>query len=212
MIRSVLAVATLVLLALLGVWVAWGTYDLASIYGDPTGSRFESLAGFGSLLVIAIVVLAGVAAVAVSLAPGRLRRVATVAAVSLLGASLVGIVVGNYLGIEAKKLETAAPPECGIGNVPLDEEFRSIDHPGYFGGGSASRTDCSYLLTTEDSTAALDEYDEELRARGYDVTRSGSGLRATREGFTLTVAPGVHGKIEPTDSPNAFTVTLAELG
>jgi len=109
MTRSVLAVAALVLLALVGVWATWGMYDLASIYGDPTGSELALFSTFGMPLLIAVTLLLGAAAGAVALSRGRMRRPVTVAAAVIVGISMVGIVVASHYGVEDKRADTARP-------------------------------------------------------------------------------------------------------
>lgn len=208
MTRSVLAAAALILLALIGLWAAWAMYDLASIYGDPTASELATFVPFGIPVLIAVTLLLGVAAGAVALSRGRTRRPVTVTAAVIVGVSLIGIVAGNHYGVEDKRADTARPPECGIQNTELRTEFAEIDHPGYFGGGSASRSDCSYLLSTEHGgEAALDEYAEGLRGRGYTVARDTGGLTAEHEKFSFSA------RVESAEqSDDHLTVTLRERG
>lgn len=206
MIRTVLSVVAMVLLALVGLWAALAMYDLAAIYADPTGSGLEMLGAFGIVIPIAVGLMLGLAAISVALARGRLRRAALFVAVGVVVTSLAGVVVSNHYGTEAKKRETAEPPRCGIGNQVLDDEFRAIRHPGYFGGGSSSRVDCSYLLTTEDIGSALDEYNVGLRSMGYAVSPSDAGLVAERPGFRFTA------RLEqPTSGDGYLTVSLHDV-
>lgn len=207
MMRSVLAVAALVLLAFVGLWATWGMYDLASIYADPTGSELATFVPFGIPVLIAVTLLLGAAAVAVALSRGRMRRPVTVTAAVILGASIIGIGVGNHYGVVDKRADTARPPECGIQNTELRREFAEIDHPGYFGGGSASRSDCSYLLSTEHGEAALDEYADGLRGRGYTVARDADGLTAERERFSFSARV-----VSAEQSDGHLSVTLRDRG
>jgi hypothetical protein len=207
MTRSVLAVAALVLMALVGLTAALAVYDLASIYGDPTGSELAMFVPFGVPGLIVVTLLLGAAAGAVALSRGRMRRPVTVTAAVIAGVSIIGIVVGNHYGVEDKRADTARPPECGIQNTELRREFAEIDHPGYFGGGSASRSDCSYLLSTEHGQAALDEYADGLRGRGYTVARDADGLTAEHERFSFRA------RVESVEqSDDHLTVTLRERG
>ena len=205
MTRSVLSVAALVLLGLVGLWATWGMYDLASIYGDPTGSELSMFVPFGPVVMIAVVLMVGIGASAVALARGG-RRVAAVTAALIIGTSLVGIVVASHYGLEDKRADTAEPPPCGIENGPLRQEFERIDHPGYFGGGSGSRTDCSYLLDTGDVPSALAEYDRRLSDRGYAVTRTSAGLTATHDNYRFTARVD-----EAVQGDGYLTVTLSDL-
>ena len=207
MTRTVLAVAALALLALLGVSAVWLVYDLAAIYADPTGSELSVLGALGGPILIAVVMLVAVAATAVALAKGRVRSFVTVAAAVMLGVSLVGIVVGNHYGVVDKRADTARPPHCGIENAALREEFERIDHPGFFGGGSGSRNDCSYLLTTGHVPNALEEYHRVLSSRGYTVTRDADGVTAETEGFRFAarIEDARHGD-------DYLTVSLTDLG
>lgn len=205
MVRSVLSVLALLLLGFLGWCAAAAMYDLTSIYGDPTGSPLSTLGAFAVVPAVAAALMFGAGAAAVALARGRLRRIAVGASAVIGVATVVGLLVGNHYGLEDKKAETSVAPSCGIQNSALTSEFARIDHPGYFGGGSESRTDCSYLLTASDLAAAFDSYEARLEARGYDVSRDRRGLTATSGGFRFTavVQPAVHGD-------DALTVTLAE--
>ncbi len=117
MTRSVLAVAALVLMALVGLTAALAVYDLASIYGDPTGSELAMFVPFGVPGLIVVTLLLGAAASAVALSRGRMRRPVTVTAAVIAGVSIIGIVVGNHYGVEDKRADTARPPECGIQNI-----------------------------------------------------------------------------------------------
>lgn len=205
MIRSLLSAAALLLLAFLGWSAALVMYDLTSIYGDPTGSSLSVFSTFAVVPAVAAALMLGVGAAAVSLARGRLRRIATgVTAVIGIGTA-AGLLVGNHYGIEDKRAETSVVPSCGIQNPALSREFGRIDHPGYFGGGSASRTGCSYQLTAKDLPAAFDAYEAGLVARGYHVQREGRGLTASSGDYRLTakVRPAVYGD-------GALTVTLAQ--
>lgn len=206
MIRTLLSVVAMVLLAIVGLWAVLAMYDLAAIYADPTGSGLEMLGAFGFVISIAVGLMLGLGAISVALARGRLRRAVLFVAVGLVVTSLAGILVSSHYGKEAKKRETAEPPRCGIGNQVLDEEFRAISHPGYFGGGSSSRVDCSYLLTAEDIGSALDAYNEGLRSMGYAVSPSDAGLVAERPGFRFTA------RLErPPDGDGFLTVSLHEV-
>lgn len=205
--RSVLAVAALVLLALVGLWATWGMYDLASIYADPTGSELATFVPFGVPVLIAVTLLLGVAAVAVVLSRGRMRRPVTVTAAVIVGVSMTGIVVGNHYGVQDKRADSARPPECGIRNTELRKEFAEIEHPGYFGGGRASRSDCSFFLFTEHRQAALDEYADRLRVRGYTVARGDGGLTAKHERFSFSA-----GAVSTAQSDDHLTVTLRDRG
>ncbi len=207
MIRSVLSVVAMVLLALVGLWAALAMYDLAAIYADPTGSGLELLGVLGIVIPIAVGLMLGLAAISVALARGRLRRAALFVAVGLVVTSLAGVLVGNHYGTEAKKRETVEAPRCGIENQVLDDEFRAIGHPGYFGGGSSSRVDCSYLLTAEEIGSALDAYNERLSSMGYAVSPSDSGLVAERPGFRFTA------RLEqPVRGAAYLTVSLHDVG
>ncbi|HLN78101.1 MAG TPA: hypothetical protein VK204_13715 [Nocardioidaceae bacterium] len=207
MIRSVLALATLGLVAVLGIWAAWATYDLAAIYSDPAGSGVEMFETFGAVSVFAVVLMVAGAAVAVALARGLLRRIAVFAATALVVASLGGMLVANVYGVEAKRVESAEPPRCGIGNRALDHEFRRIVHPGYFGGGSSSRHDCSYMLTARDIDAALDQYDRHLTDLGYDASRTRDGVVARRESFRFVARTE-----QTTRGEDYLTVSLRQQG
>lgn len=207
MTRSVLAVAALVLMALVGLWATWGMYDLASIYGDPTGSELAMFGTFGILVVVAVTLMLGAATGAVALSRGRMRRPVTAVAAAIVVASMIGIVMGNRYGLEDKRADSATPPECGIQNAELRKEFAEIEHPGYFGGGSASRSDCSFLLSTEHRQAALDEYADGLRVRGYTVARGDAGLTAKHERFSFSA-----GAVSPAPSDNHLIVTLRDRG
>ena len=205
MIRSLLSAAALLLLAFLGWFAALVMYDLTSIYGDPTGSALSVFSTFAFVPAVAAALMLGVGAAAVSLAQGRLRRIAIAVATVIGIGTVAGLLVGNHYGLEDKKVDTSVAPSCGIQNPALSREFGRIDHPGYFGGGSASRTGCSYLLTAKDLAAAFDAYEAGLEARGYYVQRQGPGLTASSGGyrFTATARPAVSGD-------DALTVTLAQ--
>ncbi|HEY0775129.1 MAG TPA: hypothetical protein VGD51_13650 [Nocardioidaceae bacterium] len=205
MIRSLLSAAALLLLAFLGWFAALVMYDLTSIYGDPTGSALSVFSTFAVVPAVAAALMLGVGAAAVSLAQGRLRRLAIAVATVIGIGTAAGLLVGNHYGLEDKRAETSVAPSCGIQNPALSREFGRIDHPGYFGGGSASRTGCSYRLTAKDLAAAFDAYEAGLVARGYHVQREGRGLTASSGGyrFTATARPAVYGD-------DALTVTLAQ--
>ena len=96
--------------------------------------------------------------------------------------------MGNHLGVQAKQVETSEPPGCGIANGRLDQQFRSLDHPGYFGGGTSSRTHCSYLLATNDLPTALVDYEEQLRGLGWQVSVSTQGLTASGPEYRFSAA------------------------
>ena len=205
MIRSLLSATALLLLAFLGWSAALVMYDLTSIYGDPTGSSLSVFSTFAVVPAVAAALMLGVGAAAVWLARGRLRRIAIAVAVVIGIGTVAGLLVGNHYGLEDKRADTSVAPSCGIQNPALSREFGRIDHPGYFGGGSASRTGCSYLLTASDLPAAFDAYEAGLVARGYHVQREGRGLTASTGGyrFTAQVRPAVYGD-------GALTVTLAQ--
>lgn len=205
MIRSLFSAAALLLLAFLGWFVALVMYDLTSIYGDPTGSAFSVFSTFAFVPAVAAALMLGVGAAAVGLAQGRLRRIViAVAAVIGIG-TVAGLIVGSHYGLEDKRADTSVVPSCGIQNPALSREFGRIDHPGYFGGGSATRSGCSYVLTAKDLAAAFDAYETGLVARGYHVQREGWGLTASSGGYRLTARarPAVYGD-------DALTVTLAQ--
>src|SRR5674476_1022860 len=158
--RPVLAVILLILLALIGGYSALFVYGFQDTYSDPLVSDLDGLGEIAHGFVFAAVVLIGVAALAVGMAREGTRH-------------LVGIADGS-----------------------LNQEFRNIDHPGYFyhpgyvGGGSTSRTDCTFLLTTSNIASALAAYDERLTMMGYQVTRAKTSLTATRDGFEFTATAG----------------------
>lgn len=204
MIRTVLAVLGLVVLAALGLFGAWAFYDLMSTYGNTTGSELRSLVTFLPVLGIILVVLACVALVVVGVAPQGRRISVTIGASVILAAATVGMLVGNHFGHEAKRAEAATPPECGVGNAELDREFRRIDHPGFFGGGSSSTTECSLHMEVEDLEQAVAHYERSLVADGYDVTGSGTSVEATRPGFRFSARP------DGSSEGRALTVTLTQ--
>jgi len=187
--RPVVAVILLILLALIGGFSVLFVYGFQETYSDPILSDLEGLGEMTHGLVIATVVLIGVAALAVGIAREGTRRLVGIAAGVLVGACLLGLVLANHYGLGARKVLSAAPPGCGIANTSLNQEFRNIDHPGFFdhpgdvSGGSTSRTDCTLLLRTRDIASALAAYDERLTMMGYQVTRARTGLTATRDGF-----------------------------
>lgn len=194
--RPVVAVILLILLALIGGYSALFVYGFQDTYSDPLVSDLDGLGEIAHGFVFAAVVLIGVAALAVGMAREGTRHFVGIAAGVLVGASLLGLVLANHYGLEAKKVLSATPPGCGIANASLNQEFRNIDHPGYFdhpgyvGGGSTSRTDCTFLLTTSNIASALAAYDERLTMMGYQVTRAKTSLTATRDGFEFTATAG----------------------
>ena len=194
--RPVVAVILLILLALIGGFSVLFVYGFQGTYSDPLVSDLDGLGEIAHGLVFAAVVLIGVAALAVGVAREGTRHLVGIAAGVLVGASLLGLVLANHYGLEAKKVLSATPPGCGIANASLNQEFRNIDHPGYFdhpgyvGGGSTSRTDCTFLLTTSNIASALAAYDERLTMMGYQVTRAKTTLTATRDGFEFTATAG----------------------
>jgi hypothetical protein len=204
-IRNVFAALAGLLLACLAVTAVLGFYDLASIYGDPIGSEFAFFREFGIVGAIALVLMLAAATLAVTLARGRARPLLMFFVVGVFTVTVPGIVVANHYGHEAKRQETASPPTCGIRNSTLDAEFRRLDHAGYFGGGGASRVSCSYLLSVDDTTAALNAYEERLTGLGYEVRRSPRVVEATSEDyrFRINLKPGINGG-------DHVTVTLRE--
>ena len=188
--RPVLAVILLILLALIGGYSALFVYGFQDTYSDPLVSDLDGLGEIAHGFVFAAVVLIGVAALAVGMAREGTRHFVGIAAGVLVGASLLGLVLANHYGLEAKKVLSATPPGCGIANASLNQEFRNIDHPGYFGSGSNSRTHCTWLLGTRDTASALAAYDERLTMMGYQVTRAKTSLTATRDGFEFTATAG----------------------
>jgi hypothetical protein len=194
--RPVVAVILLILLALIGGFCVLFVYGFQNTYSDPLLSDLEGLGEIAHGLVIAAVVLIGVAALAVGVAGEGNRHLVGIAAGVLVGACLLGLVLANHYGLEAKKVLSATPPGCGIANASLNREFRNIDHPGYFdhpgyvSGGSTSRTDCTLLLRTRDIASALAAYDERLTMMGYQVTHAKTSLTATRDGFDFTATAG----------------------
>lgn len=204
MIRTVLAALGLTVLAALGVVGVWAFYDLMTTYGSTTGSELRSLVTFLPVLGIILVVLTCVAAVVVGVAPQSRRLFVTITAAVILFTSTVGMLVGSHFGHEAKRAEAATPPECGVGNAELDREFRRIDHPGYFGGGSSSTTECSLHMEVEDLDQALADYEESLSDDGYEVTGSGMSVEATRPGFQFSARP------DESSEGRALMVTLIQ--
>jgi len=188
--RPVVAVILLILLALIGGFSVLFVYGFQDTYSDPLVSDLDGLGEIAHGLVIAAVVLIGVAALAVGVAREGTRHLVGIAAGVLVGASLLGLVLANHYGLEAKKVLSATPPGCGIANTSLNQEFRNIDHPGYFGSGSNSTTHCTWLLGTRDTASALAAYDERLTMMGYQVTRAKTTLTATRDGFEFTATAG----------------------
>jgi len=193
--RPVVAVILLILIALIGGFSVFFVYGFQDTYSDPLLSDLAGLGEIAHGLLIAAVVLIGVAALAVGVARGGTRRLVGIAAGVLVGACLLGLVLANHYGLEAKKVLSATPPGCGIANASLNQEFRNIDHPGYFdhpgdvSGGSTSRN-CTLLLRTRDIASALAAYDEWLTMMGYQVTRANTSLTATRDGFEFTATAG----------------------
>lgn len=187
MIRNALAVLALLLLGGLAFLAVVGTHDLASIYGDPSGSELAFFGAFGSLIGIVLLVMALVAAGAVSLGRGALRRVVLVLSAGLILLTVPGVLLASHYGHADKRRTTASPPACGIGNATLDREFRRVDHPGFFGGGDASRAGCAYLLDTADVGRAFAAYDERLTRLGYEVRRSPDRLDATNRTYTFEI-------------------------
>jgi hypothetical protein len=188
--RPVVAVILLILLALIGGYSVLFVYGFQSTYSDPLGSDLDGLGSIAHGLVFAAVVLIGVAALAIRVAREGTRHLVGIAAGVLVGAFLLGLVLANHYGVEARKVLSATPPVCGIANASLNQEFRNIDHPGYFGSGSTSRTHCTWLLGTRDIASALAAYDERLTMMGYQVTRAKTSLTATRDGFEFTATAG----------------------
>ena len=164
-------------------------YGFQDTYSDPLVSDLDGLGEIAHGFVFAAVVLIGVAALAVGMAREGTRHLVGIAAGVLVLASLPGLALANHNGLEAKRV-SGAPPECGIANASLNQEFRNIDHPGYVSPGSTSRTDCTFLLTTSNIASALAAYDERLTMMGYQVTRAKTSLTATRDGFEFTATAG----------------------
>lgn len=193
--RSIAALALLAFTALVGGWAALTTYGLASTYADPTGSSLGSVGAFGLPVLLGLAVTAALAFGAVAAAPPPWRSGARLAAVAIVVVTTAGLVAGSQLGFRAKQAETSTPPRCGVGNAALNRQFRSIDHPGFFGGGWSSRTGCSYMLTARSTGTAIDEYEARLRAASWEVAPTGHGLTATRGSYRLTVEEhaAVHG-------------------
>jgi hypothetical protein len=121
MTRSVLAVASLVVAALVGLWATWGMYDLASIYGDPTGSELAMFVPFGIPVLVAVTLLLCAAAGAVALSRGRMRRPVTVTAAVIVGVSMIGILVGNHYGVADKRADTA-----GVGSAEQSDDHLTV--------------------------------------------------------------------------------------
>lgn len=186
MVRSLAAVALLGLLALLGVWSGFTMYGLTSTYADPAGSAAGNLVASGGLVVVLVLLLLGLLSAAVAGARPRTRRPVAVVAAVVVVLALGGVVVGNQVGFHAKQTESATPPHCGIQNPSLHRTWRSIEHPGYFGGGSESRTGCSFMLTAPSADEALATYATRLAASGWQVTRSPRHLSATRDGYRFS--------------------------
>jgi hypothetical protein len=98
--RTVVAVILLILLALIGGFFVWGVYDFAKTYGAFFfGSDLGEIARG---LVVFAMVLIGVAALAVGVARDGTRHLVGIAAGVLVVASLLGLVLANHYGLEAR--------------------------------------------------------------------------------------------------------------
>lgn len=176
----------LVLAAAAGAVTVSAMYSVAETYGDPAGGLLSTFGTFALIVLIGLLILVVLGVVAVAVVPTSGRRAVGFVVVGLVVATLGGVVAAGLVGLDAKRDQTAEPPGCGIGNPALAAEFRRIDHPGYFGGGSETRASCSYALTVADVGTALEAYDDELTRLGYDVVLTDRGLTATRDSFELT--------------------------
>jgi|GEM_PF-4641468 hypothetical protein len=98
--RPVVAVILLILLALIGGFFVLGVYDFARIYsvfffGSDLGEIAQGL-------VVLVVVLIGVAALAIRVAREGTRHVVGIAAGVLVVATLLGLALAYHYGLEAK--------------------------------------------------------------------------------------------------------------
>lgn len=207
--RTVVTFLLLGLLALLGAWAAFGTYGFASTYADPTASAVENLVSGASLIGFGLGLLAAVAAVAVLVAEGPLRRRVAMVAIALVVTSGLGMAAGNHYGLRAKASESSAPRPCGIDNPELDAQWQSLDHPGYFAGAEDSTDHCTHHLTVDDVARALGRYEEHLSATGWRVSgASNTQVAATRGKYEFEAV--IDG--EGSEPQAALLVTLRSSG
>lgn len=147
-------------------------YSFSSTYADPTGVGLDMLAELVVPVVI-VAVLVGAACLGAWRLAARSGWHAglKIAAVLVLVGSLAGIAGASFAGAGTKRAETSEPPRCEM-STDLDQAFRSVDHPGYFGGGANSRSFCAYQERVTSIPEALDEYELLFPAAGWKVTES----------------------------------------
>lgn len=113
MIRTVLAVATLAVMALLGASAASVIYSLMGTYGSQTGSDVDSFLAILPMVLIGAGFLGLVGMVAVNLAPQSRRLAVKIAACVIVALSVGAMLVANHYGNEAfqsSEEEAVAPP------------------------------------------------------------------------------------------------------
>ena len=196
--------------ALVGGLAAFVTYGWQATYADPTASATEHLTSSALGIGIFVAFLTAGAVVAVSTSGGARRRVVSAVSAALVITAAIGLVAANYYGLKAKQREASSVPGCSLHEGRLNEEWRSLEHPGYFGGGEQSRSHCSYDVTAPDVSAALTDYQQQLERRGWRISES-TPLRvaATREGYAFEAAVTSR---EAGQSSEVMSVTMRSTG
>jgi hypothetical protein len=182
------------------------TYGWQATYADPTASAIEHLTSSAVGIGVFVAVLIGAAVVAVTASSGARRRAMSAISVALVVTAAICMVAANHYGLEAKQREASSVPECALNEERLNELWRSLKHPGYFGGGEQSRSHCAYEVTARDLSAVLTDYQEQLEQRGWRVSESTpTRVVATRQGYAFEAAVT---RRQTGQSSGAMSVTL----
>lgn len=180
------------------------SYAIAREYGD-TSAGDAAVAGRALRdWAVAVVLVAGLAALVVATARrSRGRRALTVAAALAAGGTLLGVPAVAVVGVHQKLDAYPTVPQCtseftGGPAVPVvraaQAAFEELDHPGPFSGGGESGVDgCASQLMVADDVDVVGAYRDALRVAGWQVGRVGPDrVEATRSGQRFTAVRDRH--------------------
>lgn len=157
---------------------AWVNYSFLSVYGDPMipGALQGLRSGLGATLVAALLAI---------LAAPLLRPWTRVAiTVALIVLAVGGSALAGGLALQAKYAKFIRVPDCLLtteegysatevaNSRRIQDAVEALNHPGPFSAGFYTKSghSCSAILVTDDLTATVGFYRQELPAKGWTIT------------------------------------------
>lgn len=171
-------------------------YSVLSVYGDPnTPGALQGLrSGLGATLVVALLALLAVLLL-------RSRAGAAIA-VALILLAVGGSALAGDMALQAKYAKFVRVPDCLLtaedGYSPtevansrrIQDAIEALNHPSLFTAGAYTKSghSCSGILVTDDLTAAVGFYRQELPTKGWTITEdTPEHLSATSGNMNLDV-------------------------